>query len=103
MKADYHEAIAMETDFGKNKNVVIYCDPPYKGTKGYKDDNFNSDEFWDFIRIYSKEGVKILVSEYEAPEDFKCIWSMNRKDGMGTTHFGVKQNVKTERLFVYGG
>ena len=55
------------------------------------------------IRKYSKEGIKIFVSEYEAPEDFKCIWSMNRKDGMGTTHFGVKQNVKTERLFVYGG
>ena len=103
MRADYQEAIAMETDFGKNKNVVIYCDPPYKGTKGYKDGNFNSDEFWDFIRTYSKEGIKIFVSEYEAPDDFKCIWSMSRKDGMGTTHFGVKQNVKTERLFVYGG
>jgi hypothetical protein len=43
------------------------------------------------------------VSEYNAPEDFKCIWSAEKKDGMGTTHFGVKQNVKTERLFVYGG
>ena len=43
----------------------------------------------------------MLTSEYEAPDDFKCIWSMNRKDGMGTTKCGCKQNIKEEKLFIY--
>ena len=87
-----------------NKNgmgSVVYCDPPYRGTKGYKDGGFDSDKFWEDVRYYSKLGVKIFVSEYEAPDDFKCIWSMKRKDGMGTTKCGRKQNTKIEKLFVY--
>lgn len=80
---------------------VVYCDPPYRNTKGYKDGGFDSDKFWDNVRKYSKLGVKIFVSEYEAPDDFKCIWSHERKDGMGTTEYGSKQKTKVERLFVY--
>ena len=85
---------------GSNK-YVFYCDPPYKGTKGYKDNNFNSDEFWEWVRIMSKAGFKVLVSEYNAPNDFKCIWSMEKKDGMGTTKCGCVQQTKIEKLFVY--
>ena len=86
----------------KNGNgCVVYCDPPYKNTKGYKDGGFDSDKFWNLVRAYSKMGVKIFVSEYEAPDDFKCIWSYERKDGMGTTEYGSKQKTKVERLFVY--
>lgn len=99
--SDYKTAIAFETNLGKNKNVVIYCDPPYRGTKGYKDGGFDSDEFWDFIRYYSKAGIKIFVSEYEAPDDFKCIWCAEKKDGMGTTKCGCKQKTKIEKLFIY--
>ena len=80
---------------------VVYCDPPYRNTKGYKDGGFDSDRFWEVVRNYSKLGIKIFVSEYEAPDDFKCIWEMPRKDGMGTTKCGCKQNTKVERLFVY--
>ena len=82
---------------------VVYCDPPYRSTKGYKDGGFDNDKFWNDVRRYSKLGVKIFVSEYEAPEDFKCIWCKDRKDGMGTTKCGCKQNTKTEKLFVYDG
>lgn len=98
---DYKTAFHVETSLGKNKNVVIYCDPPYKGTKGYKSKKFNNDEFWDIVRNYSRLGIKIFVSEYEAPDDFKCIWSLERKDGMGTTKCGCKQKTKIEKLFVY--
>ena len=101
--ADYETAFQVETALGTNKNVVFYCDPPYRSTKGYKDGGFDSDKFWDDVRRYSKLGVKIFVSEYEAPEDFKCIWCKDRKDGMGTTKCGCKQNTKTEKLFVYDG
>ena len=96
----YYYAFALSGS-GSNK-YVFYCDPPYKGTKGYKDNGFNSDEFWEYVRKMSKVGFKVIVSEYEAPEDFKCIWSMDIKDGMGTTKEGGKQKIKTEKLFVYG-
>ena len=94
-----HFAYLHSTEGGKG--AVVYCDPPYQSTKGYKDGDFDHDKFWDLVRYYSKLGVKIFVSEYNAPEDFKCIWSMERKDGMKTTTFGCKQNTKVEKLFVY--
>lgn len=54
-------------------NSIIYCDPPYEGTTGYKD-KFNHTEFWQWCREKSKEGHTVFVSEYNAPDDFDCIW-----------------------------
>lgn len=81
------------------KNSVIYCDPPYCGTKGYIDSNFDSDRFWNWCIEKKNEGHHVYVSEYNAPSEFKCIWQMNKKDGMGTTIFNRPQNVKVEKLF----
>lgn len=83
-------------------NSVIYCDPPYESTKSYETD-FNHIEFWDWVRKMSKNGHYVYVSEYSAPDDFKCIWQMKKKDGMGTTKKGKKQNTKIEKLFIYNG
>jgi len=62
------------------KNMIIYCDPPYKDTTctfyeetGKKCDKFNHDEFYDWCREMSRNNI-VLVSEYQAPSDFKCIW-----------------------------
>ncbi len=96
----YHSYVLSSS--GNNK-YVFYCDPPYKDTKGYKDKGFDHDEFWEWVRKMSKVGFKVFVSEYEAPDDFKCIWSAEKKDGMGTTIEGRPQKTKTERLFVYDG
>lgn len=79
---------------------VVYCDPPYQGTKKYESD-FDHEAFWDWVRAQVKRGVYVYVSEYEAPSDFKCIWMMTKKDGMGTTKFGRAQNNKVEKLFVH--
>ena len=84
------------------KGSVIYCDPPYADTKKYESD-FDHARFWDWVRNLSKNGMYVYVSEYNAPDDFKCIWQMKRKDGMATTKKGKKQNDKIEKLFVYGG
>ena len=81
---------------------VIYCDPPYESTKSYETD-FNHIEFWGWVRKMAKNGHYVYVSEYTAPDDFKCIWQMKKKDGMGTTKKGQKQNTKIEKLFVYNG
>lgn len=56
-------------------NSIIYCDPPYANSKNYSIGGFNSDEFWEWCRVLASKGHKIFVSEYEAPPDFKAVWS----------------------------
>lgn len=60
-------------------NSIIYCDPPYKGTKEYKNKKFNHDKFWEWCRKKVKEGHKVFISEYNAPPDFICIWEKKVK------------------------
>lgn len=82
---------------------VIYCDPPYMGTLGYGNE-FDHDRFWNWCRLMVAEfDCTVLVSEYNAPKDFRCVLSINKKDGMGTTKEGNKQKNKTEKLFVANG
>lgn len=74
-------------------NSIIYCDPPYRGTTKYKDD-FDHDKFWEWCREKVKEGHAIYVSEYNAPDDFKCVWEMELTNSLSmTTHKPI------ERLF----
>jgi len=51
---------------------IIYCDPPYANTTQYKD-KFDSIKFWEWCRDKFKEGHKIFISEYSAPDDFECL------------------------------
>ncbi len=85
-----------------SKNSVIFCDPPYMETKKYEGD-FDHVEFWKWVRDISRDGYKTYVTEYSAPTDFKCIWSAEKKDGMGTTKTGVSQSIKIEKMFVLHG
>ena len=78
---------------------VIYCDPPYFMTKSYESD-FDHARFWEWVRYMHKKGYHVYVSEYTAPSDFKCIWSREKKDGMGSAMTGISKT-KVERLFVY--
>ena len=59
------------------EDVLIYCDPPYKNTIGYGN-KFDHDEFWQWAREQSKDNI-VLISEYEAPDDFECIWQGNKR------------------------
>ena len=74
-------------------NSVIYCDPPYNGTTKYKD-SFDSDAFWQWCRDKAKEGHTVYVSEYNAPEDFKCIWEKQINSNLGG-----RSKVAKEKLF----
>ena len=94
------QTYANAVNFNKD-NTIIYCDPPYASTKKYESD-FDNNKFWEWARHFSKKGYKIYISEYDAPSDFKCIWQKVKKDGMGTTRVGNKQNIKIEKLFIYG-
>lgn len=76
-------------------NAMIYCDPPYENTTGFKD-KFNHSEYWDWVRRISKDNF-VLCSEYNAPDDFVEIWS-------GKTQISLDHNNRnkaTERLFTY--
>lgn len=48
------------------ENCVIYCDPPYSGTKQYNNTRFNSSEFWELMRRWSENNT-VLISEQTAP------------------------------------
>ena len=59
-------------------DALLYCDPPYKGTTGYRKGlvpEINHNEFWEWCRKQAKQGCEVFVSEYSAPEDFTEVWS----------------------------
>lgn len=77
-------------------NSIIYADPPYEGTTKYKND-FNHIEFWDWCMEKIKEGHQVFVSEYNAPNDFVCVW---QKD-VATTISKQQGKIDTEKLFIH--
>ena len=76
-------------------NSIVYCDPPYEGATKYSSEEFNHQEFWEWCRLKHEEGHKIFISEYNAPEDFKCIWEKS----ILTSIRSEKGNVRREKLF----
>ena len=80
------------------QNSVIYCDPPYAGTTKYATGHFDHNIFWEWCRVQSKKNT-VLVSEYNAPEDFKSIWKSTIISSL-SKETGDKYG--TERLFIYG-
>ena len=77
-------------------NCLVYCDPPYEGTTGYKD-KFDHVSFWDTMRAWSKDNI-VIISEYNAPADFKCVLEIPTRTDM---RVAGKQEARTERLFRY--
>lgn len=80
-------------------NSFIYCDPPYEGTTKYKD-AFNHRLFWEWCRDKAKSGHTVFVSEYNAPDDFECVWQKEIVSSL-TKNTGAKMGI--EKLFRYKG
>lgn len=85
---DYHNWIPY--------NCLVYCDPPYEGTTGYKD-KFDTASFWETMRKWSENNI-VIVSEYKAPTDFKCVLEIPTKTDM---HVAGVQEARIEKLFQY--
>lgn len=82
----------------KHTKALIYCDIPYADGVGYSQ-KFDTDAFWEWCRVLSMQGHIVIVSEHNAPDDFKCIW---QKDI--TSHLNNRNKLqKCEKLFIYGG
>lgn len=82
---------------------VVYCDPPYAGVTQFATGilgKFDHAVFWEHIRKISEKNI-VLVSEFNAPDDFECIWSKDRLLDMASAD-GTKA-IKTECLFKYKG
>jgi len=77
---------------------IVYCDPPYEGTTGYKGaGKFDHGAFWKWAADIAQHS-RVYVSEYAAPEGWECIWARNQ-----TTNINKKQGMaftSVERLFV---
>lgn len=95
------DAIFMQQNFleASWSGCVIYCDPPYSNTTGYKAAGaFDSDAFWQKVRELSADNL-IFVSEYSAPEDFIEVW---RKEVKLEIRDGKNQRKdRVEKLFIY--
>lgn len=79
------------------EQLTIYCDPPYQGN-GFNSEHFtgfDSKDFWETMRKWSKKNL-VVVSEYNAPSDFICIWKKQMK-----SNYNVSVIYRTEKLFIY--
>ena len=79
------------------KMQLYIATPSYGKSIGYKD-KFDNKEFWDWVREKSKTNI-ILVSEYESPEDFECIW----ETGVNLQFGNNEIKTQFEKLFIYKG
>jgi DNA adenine methylase len=64
-------------DYEFREGDVVYCDPPYRNTSGYRHtkEQFEHDQFWDWVRT---RDYPVYVSEYSAPDDFVSIFEKKR-------------------------
>lgn len=74
---------------------VVYCDPPYLGTTGYKD-GIDHDEFWLWCDQLVNQGHTVFVSEYQAPDGWDCIWEKIVNSSIDKNTSGKKA---VEKLF----
>lgn len=84
------------TEYADYKNCLFYFDPPYRQKKQYVKQSMDYDYFYDFIRRLSKNNI-VLISEFNMPDDFTCIWQKQRKVLQKSNRI-VGENV-TEKLF----
>lgn len=75
---------------------MVYCDPPYSNTEKYNGLEFDHDAFYEWVR---SRDYPVYFSEYNAPDDFTCIWSKEKirlMAGGKSAH-----NKATEKLFIH--
>ena len=82
---EFVEADYRTLDLDRFRGGIIYCDIPYKGTTGYENE-FDHDEFWKWAEKASETNI-VLVSEQQAPENWKSIWSQPVKRTQRTCLF----------------
>lgn len=104
MKASEHTNFACRSalEIQPLPGDVVYCDPPYAGTKNYsRTDKLDHELFWDTVRGWAESGVHVFVSEYEAPEGWVCIWEQELRSSVRVG--SAERHMAVERLFMWNG
>lgn len=76
------------------RDSIVYCDAPYQGVTTYTN-LFDYDRYWNWVRKISLEH-EVYVSEYNAPDDFQCIWEKSLK-----SQLDIGSKLTKEKLFKY--
>lgn len=77
------------------KGDVVYCDPPYANSTGYKE-GFDHDSFWGWAKDLNDRGAFVFVSEYSAPPGWGEVWSAPLRKSVSVAS---DREVAIERLF----
>lgn len=77
------------------RDYVIYCDIPYRDTTRYTTGEFPYDDFYNWAIKFGKNNI-VLISEYNMPNDFECIWQKETKTLLDSNK--TKRDEKTVRL-----
>lgn len=85
-------------DLNIPENSIIYCDIPYQGTTEYKD-GFNYSVFYNWVRQMKLIGHEIFISEYNMPDDFKCIWQKQVSSSLSANGKCGGNKLSIEKLF----
>jgi len=86
-------------DIENVNNKIIYCDPPYLGTNGYKAvGKFDHNQFHNWCRNISKNNI-LIISEYFMPDDFECIFEKEKHNHLQAQT--GNQDIKIERIFIH--
>lgn len=65
-----------------NPNSLIYCDPPYQNTSGYKSGKFDHSKFFEWTKHMGSLGHTVLLTEYNAPDIFTPIYTWRRTQAL---------------------
>lgn len=86
-------------DIEAPEGSIVYCDPPYRGTRidGYSKNSkdFDYEHFYTWCEELS-EHSEVFVSEYTAPDHWEVLWEKPVKAALA--HNG-KYKTNTEKLF----
>lgn len=81
-------------------NSLIYCDIPYKNSSKYTTGEFPYEEFYEWCIDMSKNNI-VLISEYDMPDGFKCIWEKETKVLLDSNKSkNDDSNIRVEKLFI---
>ena len=91
-------------DLNIPESSIIYCDIPYQGTKQYSTSKeFNYLKFWNWCREKTRQGHQVYISEYNAPDDFICVWEKEVSSSLRANKVITGSKKATEKLFIYQG
>ena len=88
-------------DINEISGYTIYADPPYFNKKSTQNkypgvDKFNENDFWEWCKKIGKNNI-VLISNYDAPNDFKCIFEKEYRIFSKDT----KNPISIEKLYKY--